>query len=276
MSADGGRAISPDEDLIKRGIVDSLGVTQLVDFCESRYGIRVTDEDLVPANFQTLRRLADYVDRKQAEAVPSGRARIPVARPMSALRLTARDLSRHWREFGRRPRSRTRGPSPAPSSTRRATRSSCSKDLPRAEPAATGTMRLEEAQPHHLPMLAEFNHRQCNATRTHRFTTAWRREAGAAGLPRRHADRLHLVARRLVRRQRLLTSAASASPWPRARSTATTSSSHRSTAGTARRRRSSPPWRASWRRWATGACTASWTRRTCRPAGCGRPAATRS
>jgi acyl carrier protein len=66
-------AITADEDLIKRGIVDSLGVQQLVDFCESRYRIRVTDADLLPENFQTLRQLADYVDRKQAAASPSGR-----------------------------------------------------------------------------------------------------------------------------------------------------------------------------------------------------------
>lgn len=91
---------------------------------------------------------------------------------MSALRLTARDLSRHWREFG---------PKAALTYARAIARAQLytesdeiviSKDLPRAEPAATGTMRLEEAQPHHLPMLAEFNHRQCNATRTHRFTTS--------------------------------------------------------------------------------------------------------
>jgi|SRR3954467_909368 acyl carrier protein len=65
ISAGAAPPIGPEDDLIKRGIVDSLGVTQLVDFCESRYGIAVTDEDLVPGNFQTVRRLADYVERKR-------------------------------------------------------------------------------------------------------------------------------------------------------------------------------------------------------------------
>ena len=73
VSGQGPDAITADEDLIKRGIVDSLGVQQLVDFCESRYRIRVADADLVPENFQTLRQLADFVDRKQAEGAPSGR-----------------------------------------------------------------------------------------------------------------------------------------------------------------------------------------------------------
>jgi acyl carrier protein len=48
-------------------------VQQLVDFCESRFRIRVADADLVPENFQTLRQLGEYVARKQAEASPSGR-----------------------------------------------------------------------------------------------------------------------------------------------------------------------------------------------------------
>jgi acyl carrier protein len=67
VSAGGGPPIGPEDDLIKRGILDSLGVTQVVDFCESRYGITVTDADLVPENFQTVRRLAEFVDGKRAE-----------------------------------------------------------------------------------------------------------------------------------------------------------------------------------------------------------------
>jgi acyl carrier protein len=76
VSGQGAGTITADEDLIKRGIVDSLGVQQLVDFCQSRYGIRVSDADLVPANFQTLGQLANYVERKQAEASSSGRLRL--------------------------------------------------------------------------------------------------------------------------------------------------------------------------------------------------------
>src|SRR3954451_14084933 len=91
---------------------------------------------------------------------------------MSAVRLMARDLSRHWRE---------QGLSAALTYARHILRAQIylesdeiviAKDLPRGEPAMTGTMRLEEAQAHHLPMLAEFNRRQCNATRTHRFATS--------------------------------------------------------------------------------------------------------
>jgi acyl carrier protein len=76
VSGDGALSVTPDEDLIKRGIVDSLGVAQLVEFCESRYRIRVSDTDLVPGNFRTLSDLAGYIERKQAERSSSGRLRL--------------------------------------------------------------------------------------------------------------------------------------------------------------------------------------------------------
>lgn len=76
VSGAGTPSITADEDLIKRGIVDSLGVAQLVEFCESSYGIRVSDADLVPENFRTLRELAAYIDRKQAEKSSSSRLRL--------------------------------------------------------------------------------------------------------------------------------------------------------------------------------------------------------
>jgi acyl carrier protein len=76
-SGPGSERIDADEDLIQRGIVDSLGVQQLLEFCQTRYGIQVEDVDLVPENFKTLRQLAAFVERKQAEApAPSRRLRL--------------------------------------------------------------------------------------------------------------------------------------------------------------------------------------------------------
>ena len=71
-----GDAVGADDDLIQRGIVDSLGVQQLVDFCQGHYGIRVEEADLVLENFRTVRRLAAFVDRKQADRGASGRLRL--------------------------------------------------------------------------------------------------------------------------------------------------------------------------------------------------------
>lgn len=61
-------SIAADDDLLAGGVIDSLGVTQLVAFLEERFAIRVTDDELVPANFQTLARLEAFVARKRAGA----------------------------------------------------------------------------------------------------------------------------------------------------------------------------------------------------------------
>jgi len=59
------QSIAPDDDLLAGGIIDSLGVTQLVAFLEDRFGIRVTDEELTPANFRTLAAIDAFVGCKQ-------------------------------------------------------------------------------------------------------------------------------------------------------------------------------------------------------------------
>jgi acyl carrier protein len=61
----GVESIDRDEDLLANGIVDSLGIMELVTFLEGRYGISVGDDDLVPENFQTVNGVVAFVERKQ-------------------------------------------------------------------------------------------------------------------------------------------------------------------------------------------------------------------
>jgi acyl carrier protein len=56
--------LSNDDSFIENGIIDSTGVLELVGFLETRYGIRVDDDELVPANLDTLNRLSAFVRRK--------------------------------------------------------------------------------------------------------------------------------------------------------------------------------------------------------------------
>ena len=59
------KSISPDEDLLARGTLDSLSLMEMVSFIEQRYGIEVSDEDLVMENFRSLGRIQAFVDRKR-------------------------------------------------------------------------------------------------------------------------------------------------------------------------------------------------------------------
>jgi acyl carrier protein len=56
--------LSPDEDLLERGIVDSAGIVQLIGYLEERYGVEVTDDELLPENFRTVDDLARFVRAK--------------------------------------------------------------------------------------------------------------------------------------------------------------------------------------------------------------------
>jgi acyl carrier protein len=51
---------------LDRGVIDSTGVLELVSFVEGEYGITVADEEIVPANFDTVNALAGFVTRKRA------------------------------------------------------------------------------------------------------------------------------------------------------------------------------------------------------------------
>jgi acyl carrier protein len=56
-----------DESFLGSGLLDSLGIVQLVSFVESRFGVSVPDVDLVPENFDSVSKLAAYVDRRRRD-----------------------------------------------------------------------------------------------------------------------------------------------------------------------------------------------------------------
>ena len=59
--------IAHDASLLDAGIIDSTGVLELVCFLESRFGIQVADEDMLPENLDSIRAISEYVSRKLSE-----------------------------------------------------------------------------------------------------------------------------------------------------------------------------------------------------------------
>jgi acyl carrier protein len=55
-----------DQPFLDAGIVDSLGMMQLVAFLESEFGIAVDDSELLPENLDSVARAAAFVERKRA------------------------------------------------------------------------------------------------------------------------------------------------------------------------------------------------------------------
>jgi acyl carrier protein len=56
-----------DTSFLDNGIIDSLGVLELVSFIEDRFGVEVKDEELVPENLDSIKNLLSYIAGKQAE-----------------------------------------------------------------------------------------------------------------------------------------------------------------------------------------------------------------
>ena len=52
-----------DASLLDRGIIDSTGVLEIVLFLEEQFGIKVKDSDMLPENFDTVDRMAQFVVR---------------------------------------------------------------------------------------------------------------------------------------------------------------------------------------------------------------------
>jgi acyl carrier protein len=56
-----------DEDLSfqESGILDSTGFLELITFVEGRFGIEISDRELIPENFDTLRKISGFVQSKK-------------------------------------------------------------------------------------------------------------------------------------------------------------------------------------------------------------------
>ena len=61
--------VSNADSLLEAGIVDSLGVLSLVSFIERQYGIVVSEDEMMPENFDSIDAIATFVERRR-----SGRA----------------------------------------------------------------------------------------------------------------------------------------------------------------------------------------------------------
>lgn len=61
----GGDRLRDSDSFLERGLIDSTGILEVVMFLEQRYGIKVTDDELVPDNLDSISRIAAFVARKQ-------------------------------------------------------------------------------------------------------------------------------------------------------------------------------------------------------------------
>lgn len=78
--------LADDASLLDTGTMDSTGVLELIVFIEKRWGITVGDREILPDNFDSVRRITAFVegklaDRAEPTSTPRGRESIAPSSP---------------------------------------------------------------------------------------------------------------------------------------------------------------------------------------------------
>ncbi len=60
--------LQDDESFLNNGIIDSTGVMEIILFIEENFGFRVNDDEIMPANLDSVNNLTDFIQRKQVIA----------------------------------------------------------------------------------------------------------------------------------------------------------------------------------------------------------------
>jgi acyl carrier protein len=56
------------DSFMEKGIIDSTGVLELLEFIEEKFVIKVEDEEVIPDNLDSLDKLAAFISGKQEHA----------------------------------------------------------------------------------------------------------------------------------------------------------------------------------------------------------------
>ena len=66
---DGG--LREDSSFLEEGIVDSTGIMQLVSFLQDQYQITIEDEELIPDNLDSIRKVIAFIETKRGKTKPA-------------------------------------------------------------------------------------------------------------------------------------------------------------------------------------------------------------
>jgi len=62
---DKSKNIDDNDSFLEKGIIDSTGVLELVDFIEENFKINIEDEELIPENLDSINKIIAYIKKKR-------------------------------------------------------------------------------------------------------------------------------------------------------------------------------------------------------------------
>jgi len=72
LYVDDGFEYDDDTSFIGEGLIDSMGVMELLAWVQSTFDISVDQQEVTPDNFDSVRKLANFIRRKQSVLAHSG------------------------------------------------------------------------------------------------------------------------------------------------------------------------------------------------------------
>ncbi len=72
LYAEGGYPHSDDASFLDEGVVDSVGVLELVNFVGEHFSIEIAPTEITPENFDSVSRLARFIRARKASSAPAG------------------------------------------------------------------------------------------------------------------------------------------------------------------------------------------------------------
>lgn len=70
-----GDQFSNEDSFLENGLIDSIGILTLVEFARDTFGVAIDDAEVVPDNWDSVRRIADFVQTKLAATATSSEVR---------------------------------------------------------------------------------------------------------------------------------------------------------------------------------------------------------
>jgi acyl carrier protein len=60
--------LSNDDSFLKKGIIDSTGILEVISFLREEFGVTVRDEEMIPENLDSVSNLVGFIARKTQAA----------------------------------------------------------------------------------------------------------------------------------------------------------------------------------------------------------------
>ena len=65
--------IEDDDSLLEKGIIDSIGVLELVLYLEEEFGVKIKDEEVIPENLDSVANIEKLIKNKNGALTDSGK-----------------------------------------------------------------------------------------------------------------------------------------------------------------------------------------------------------